>query len=191
MTVLEEQNWWASLRGEELILNVIGDPPYDVDEAADYIEAWLNPVDILAVLDFGCGTGRLAEALLDGGIEEIVGVDVNRTARDLFEVSTRGRCRAYASVPAEHFGGAYCVTVFQHLQASECRRIIGEIGARLVPRARFVFQYVEGAVEGFASHFFDWDVLVPAYRAVGLRLVHITHFGLTNWTWVVLEKEAA
>ena len=59
--VVTEDEWWDSLEGEDVVINAHGVPPYDVDQVASIIEDHI--LFDGAVLDFGCGPGRLGHEL--------------------------------------------------------------------------------------------------------------------------------
>jgi SAM-dependent methyltransferase len=144
-----EAEWWRSLRGDDIGLNTQGDPPYDAGRVADLISLRLG--DPGTVLDLGCGTGRLAAVYQVQTQAKVVGFDpspqilaVAREHAPQVEFTDR--------LPDGPFGGAYCVTVFQHLPHETCARYVAEVVARLTPGGRFCFQYVEGIEDAFLSH---------------------------------------
>lgn len=144
-----ETAWWRSLHGDDIRLNTQGDPPYDAGRVADLIRLRLR--DPGSVLDLGCGTGRLAAVYQRQTQAKVVGFDpspqILAAARQHApQVSFTDR------LPDGPFGGAYCVTVFQHLPHEACARYVAEVLARLSPGGGLVFQYVEGTEEAFLSH---------------------------------------
>lgn len=149
MSPVTELAWWSSLTGDDLRLNTQGDPPYDADRVADLIEMRLG--DPGNVLDVGCGTGRLAAIYQRHTQAKVVGFD---PSPNILAAARRHAQQVTftPSLPDGPFGGAYSVTVFQHLPHRECARYVTEVVARLAPGGRFVFQYVEGDEDTFLSH---------------------------------------
>lgn len=104
----------------------------------DHTLAWLDrlglPTSFARVLDFGCGVGRLSQALA-GHADEVVGVDISPTMLDVARRLDRsaGRCRFVlnrtadlAAFPDGHFDLVYCMLVLQHLPRPLIRRYVGE-----------------------------------------------------------------
>lgn len=146
---MTELAWWSTLTGDDIRLNTQGDPPYDADRVADLIERRLGDPDL--VLDIGCGTGRLAAVYQRHTQAKVVGFD---PSPNILAVARRHAAQVTftPALPGGPFGGAYSVTVFQHLPHAECERYVTEVMARLSPGGRFVFQYVEGDEDTFLSH---------------------------------------
>jgi cyclopropane fatty-acyl-phospholipid synthase-like methyltransferase len=184
-----EDEWWASLRGEEMELNISGDPPYDVDRVVGDLVEMLRLPPRGWLLDFGCGTGRPAERVVErvGAAVTIIGVDVNDEALARFRLATG--CPGYEEIPVMPLDGAYSVTVFQHLYPSVSREAVRLIADRLKPGARFVFQFVVGTESSFASHQVSQWTALEWVQDAGLDLVMLfpdEHY--EQWRWVVAEK---
>lgn len=188
---MTEDEWWASLRGEEMELNISGDPPYDVDRVADLLVAHLRLPAWSRLIDFGCGLGRTARAVL-GRLDQadVIGVDISPHVLTRYRLATG--CLAYGFVPPWDFDGAYSVTTFQHLPPSVSTTALRAIADRLRPGARFVFQFVVGDEDAFASHQVSEQTALDWVRDAGLDLVTLfpdEHY--EQWRWVVAEKGAS
>ncbi|MEM6749540.1 MAG: class I SAM-dependent methyltransferase [Planctomycetota bacterium] len=107
---------------------------------------------LLGALDFGCGVGRLSQALALR-FERVVGVDISPTmieqarafANRLGPPADRCDFRVGPSdrveVPGdERFAFAYSNIVFQHMPWSMASGYIGAIAERLAPGGLFAFQ---------------------------------------------------
>lgn len=178
-----ETAWWAGLAGDDIRLNTEGDPPYDVGRIADLISQRLGDPD--RVVDVGCGTGRLAAVWQRHTQAKVVGFDPSQN------ILAVARERApevtfTAALPDGPFGGAYSVTVLQHLPHAECARLVRDVMARLVPFGRFVFQYVEGAEDTFLSHQAT-EATVRSWCA-GFTIVAFEHDpDHEEWRWVTVQ----
>jgi ADP-heptose:LPS heptosyltransferase/SAM-dependent methyltransferase len=100
------------------------------------------PSGPVRILDFGCGVGRLAKAVLDQHPgATLVGVDESVESLQ-FARDHVGSERFTAMRPAELTGPvdlAYCVYVLQHVPAIEIREILQRIHRHLVPDGLFVY----------------------------------------------------
>lgn len=181
-----ETAWWAGLSGDDIRLNTQGDPPYDADRVARLVRDRLG--DCRRVLDVGCGTGRLAAKYSNLTGAGVVGFDpspnilgVARERVSLPSVSFTD------SLPEGPFGGAYSVTVFQHLPADVCARYVAEVMARMTEGGRFVFQYVEGTEDTFLSHQDDAGTVREWCRGFTLRRFEQDH-EFPEWRWVTVQR---
>jgi ubiquinone/menaquinone biosynthesis C-methylase UbiE len=98
----------------------------DVARARDWLDRLALPVTWKRVLDFGCGAGRLSQALAEHA-DEVTGVDVSEpmleTARELDQ--TGGKCRFVHNDRPDlsqfedgYFDLVYTELVLQHLPAA-------------------------------------------------------------------------
>jgi SAM-dependent methyltransferase len=129
----------------------------------DEIDAILTHLDELnllpagrwTALDFGCGVGRLTQALAED-FEDVLGVDISarmttlarRYAKDReftnvrFATGSKPNLRWLGDV---HFDFIYSVITLQHMPQDLQRGYIEEFVRLLAPGGRAVFQVTEGA----------------------------------------------
>jgi ubiquinone/menaquinone biosynthesis C-methylase UbiE len=100
------------------------------------------------VLDFGCGVGRLTQAMA-GHFPECWGVDISSTMIGLAREFSQGvaGCRfvlnqgaRLEAVPDNYFGFAYSSIVLQHIAPQHSRGYIAELVRVLRPGGALVFQ---------------------------------------------------
>ena len=99
--------------------------------AADLELFGRRPLRVRAALDFGCGVGRQAEALLNYA-DEVVGYDV---APGMLETA-RARCSAVQYVdtlPERAFDWINAFIVFQHIPPARGLTLLCDLMARLAP----------------------------------------------------------
>jgi ubiquinone/menaquinone biosynthesis C-methylase UbiE len=139
----------------------------DVAAARDWLRELGLPTEWERVLDFGCGAGRLSQALAVHA-DEVVGVDVSapmlRTAERLDRSS--GRCRFVLNeapdlhvFPSAAFDLVFSELVLQHLPAKLVAEYLAEFVRVLRPGATAVFQCttrpmwtMKGMLWRFAPH---------------------------------------
>lgn len=117
-----------------------------------------RPAGRRRALDFGCGVGRLTQALA-GHFDEVVGVDIAASmiglARQLD--GQEGRCRYVHNTGADlavlegaRFDLVYSSYVLQHMPAALARRYVGEFIRLLAPGGVAVFQLPTGRARPLA-----------------------------------------
>ncbi|HZD06047.1 MAG TPA: class I SAM-dependent methyltransferase [Longimicrobiales bacterium] len=135
------------------------DPEAFFRTGRDEVEAMLAWVRALGVelrtgrvLDFGCGVGRLSQALAEH-FEEVVGVDISRTmverargfdrhgSRVRYVVNTRGDLAAFGD---DGFDFVYSNITLQHVPPRHARTYIREFFRVLAPAGAAVFQMRNG-----------------------------------------------
>lgn len=191
-------DFWRNLTGEDLLLNLHGDPPYDVVAVADRIEAAFGGAESLQgdwVVEIGSGLGRLQSAMLNRGIS-VAGAEVNIEA---IEESTHNmlvvdKVPGDGTLPAwddATVRAAYSVTVFQHLPEDVQRRYLVELHRVLKPGARAVIQHVEGDERGPQSRQVTELEWAGWCLDAGLLVVMIEPDSMQpDWTWFTMEKLA-
>ncbi|MEM8783137.1 MAG: class I SAM-dependent methyltransferase [Planctomycetota bacterium] len=99
-------------------------------------------------LDFGCGVGRLTQALC-GHFQAAIGVDISPTMVRLADEHNRfgDRCRYVVNAAADlgvlkdgRFDLCYSLIVLQHMPWEAARGYLADMARRLTPRGRLVFQ---------------------------------------------------
>ena len=105
-------------------------------------------------LDFGCGAGRLTQALADH-FEEVVGLDISPTMIDQAQkLNRRGSACRYVLndrddlrlFPDGHFDFVYSSITLQHIDPVYSRKYIRELLRVLAPGGNLVFQIPERPV---------------------------------------------
>jgi len=113
--------------------------PADADRLRAALER-LGPIAGRRVLDLGCGKGRFAARLEEGGAE-VVGLD--RAAAMLRSAAASGRAAVRGSAcrlpfPAASFDALLAVEVLEHLHPTTYRAVFREAFRALRPGGRFV-----------------------------------------------------
>jgi SAM-dependent methyltransferase len=121
---------------------------WEIDEAITAVTSLGIPIDRRKALDFGCGAGRLTQALA-GRFEEVWGVDIAPSMIELatrynghvetchYRVNTRPDLQIFED---ETFGFIYSNIVLQHVEPRYQERYIDEFLRVLAPGGALVFQ---------------------------------------------------
>ena len=122
---------------------------HEVDIFMNSANAWGVPVSRRTALDFGCGIGRLTQALA-GHFETVYGVDISRKMIELAREHNRqgARCE-YLWNPANDLRGfadasidmIYSWITLQHMRPRHARRYLREFLRVLAPGGLLLFQY--------------------------------------------------
>jgi SAM-dependent methyltransferase len=120
----------------------------EIASAMEYAEGLGLPAERGHALDFGCGAGRLTQALA-GYFDRVTGVDISPAMIELARRYNRAgeRC-AYVVNGEEHLGQfadasfdmVYSRIVLQHLPGPQARRYVREFVRLLRPRGLALFQ---------------------------------------------------
>jgi SAM-dependent methyltransferase len=120
----------------------------EIEEVLDFVGSLSVTFEHGRALDFGCGVGRLTQALA-ARFDEVWGVDI---APSMIEAANRynrhpGTCHYYlndrtdlARFDAGSFDFIYSNIVLQHMQPRDQRRNLAELVRVLAPGGIFVFQ---------------------------------------------------
>lgn len=159
-----QQEHWDRLAREDPFWAILTDPAkrhggWDAEQffstgrdeiayAMQYAESLGLPAECRHALDFGCGAGRLTQALA-GHFDRVTGVDISPAMIDLARQYNRAgeRC-AYVVNGEEHLGQfadgsfdlIYSRIVLQHLPARLARRYVREFVRLLRPHGLALFQ---------------------------------------------------
>jgi SAM-dependent methyltransferase len=177
---------WTALGAEDALWAVLTlpgkrDGAWDIDQFlatgradVDVSVAWLGELGLPTrwerVLDFGCGVGRLSQALARQA-DEVIGVDISppmlRVARTIDR--TGGACRFMLNETADlrqfpdgHFDLVYCILVLQHLPRPVIEGYLAEFLRVLRPGGTALVQVATRAL---------WTAKGVIWRVVPFRLV--------------------
>jgi SAM-dependent methyltransferase len=181
------QRYWDRQADSDPMWAILTDPAkagrrWDVDEffatgvheVAIFMEqasAWGVPVSRRTALDFGCGIGRLTQALA-GHFEQAYGVDVSPKMIELAKTHNRrgARCE-YVCNPATNLGEfetgsidmVYSWITLQHMRPGHARRYMREFLRVLAPGGLLLFQYPSKPI-GLRFRFTRWKALLSRPR---------------------------
>ena len=132
-------------------------------------ETWRVPVSRRSALDFGCGIGRLSQALA-GHFDHVYGVDISPKMIELAREHNRKgpRCE-YVWNPSgglKRFADGsidmvYSWITLQHMRPRYARRYIREFLRVLAPGGLLVFQYTSRPIR-FWSRLSRWKAMVSS-----------------------------
>lgn len=132
----------------------------------------------MSVLDFGCGSGRVAHAISKrGDFSNYLGTDVVQSLLDYAATKTPKKYKYLEhralSIPAnnEEFDFAFAFSVFTHLLQAEIFIYMQDIHRVLKPGGIFIFSFLEMNINSHWGIFMD---TVSAQRAN--TLVHLNMF---------------
>lgn len=192
-TVEQEREWWEAAGPE----NIWGLPDEDngVTACVEQIDPILHGLGAgSAVLDLGCGPGRLLPALATKHpLTTFTGMDIrfydhaHIHARNIGWIVGDGRTILFAP---EMLDAVYSIAMFQHLTHETTQGYLAEIARVLKPGGQLRFQHVIGTEDSFLSHqvesahqlvqwCYDAGLEVAGWEAGPL------HF---QWVWVTARK---
>jgi ubiquinone/menaquinone biosynthesis C-methylase UbiE len=174
---------------------------WEIERSMEQVTAWLPILGRRRALDFGCGVGRLTQALA-GYFEHVDGVDISASmiqqandynqhgSRCQYVVNQKGDLRIF---PGEHFDFIYSTITLQHMPPRYSRRYIAEFMRVLAPGGAVLFQLpseartsastIGRAIRTFYYRFL-WDILHPDTPYMGMYGVRkdkvvrlLTHHG--------------
>lgn len=197
-TVDQERAWWDEIAaGPDLVGNIYDE---SIGTAEDCLAEILPALDLgpePAVLDLGCGTGRLLGAFIQAIPGAwLTGVDISdrildhaRAREDLRNVQF-WVCDGRTIPPvADGFHAVYSMGLFQHLPADACAGYVREVARVLWPGGRFRFQSVLGDEDAFLSHQTTASAMVSWCSAAGLIVDECEGSRLkAEWLWVTARK---
>ena len=173
---------------------------YTTRQAAFIVEQL--DVNARALLDLGCGVGRLtlpvAMQLIDTTVQ---GVDPSwpmiREARKLYSIAPNVTFHLLDRVNLGEptFDGAWCVLTFQHLPDHTVKQHLQDLFEILKPGARLVTQWVTHGEEGPMSYPRRMPTILHWLIEAGFIFPHFaTDHAVTDysddWVWVTAEKPA-
>lgn len=143
----------------------------EIDEVTAYVESLGVELDRGRALDFGCGPGRLTQALANR-FAAVWGVDIAPSMIEQAERYDRhhGTCHYAVNERAdlkmfesESFGFIYSVIVLQHIKPRYQRAYIREFVRILAPGGVLVFQLPSEAIPGRSAL---WGRLKPIIKSI-------------------------
>jgi len=164
MKLRAQQKHWDRLAREDPFWSILTDPAKrcggwdpeqffstgrdEIASAMQYAESLGLPAERGHALDFGCGAGRLTQALA-GRFDRVTGVDLSPVMIELARRYNRAveRC-TYVLNGEDHLGqfadgsfdAIYSRLVLQHLPGRQARRYVREFVRLLRPRGLALFQ---------------------------------------------------
>ena len=158
---------------------------WEIDQSMEQVAAWLPSLKKRRALDFGCGVGRLTQALARH-FEHVDGVDISASmiqqandynqygSRCQYVVNQKGDLRIFGD---QYFDFIYSSITLQHMPPRYSRRYIVEFMRVLAPGGVALFQLpsetrmpgsaVGRAVRTFYYRFL-WDILHPDTPYMGM-----------------------
>lgn len=204
-TAAEERTYWDCQATDDTAARhaVWAETGHDWNERVDLcLDVAVRPVvgdcPRPRLLDLGCGIGRLSIAAAQRWSIMVIGVDVSQM---MLRLANQNASAAGVGVLFElgdgrrlpenvgRLCGAWSMLLFQHLPSAACAGYVSEISDRLMPGARFRFQYVEGYEHAPFSHGFGEDEVSFWCDEAGLKVDTIDK-GLIypQWSWVTAVK---
>lgn len=198
--VAQEREYW-----DKAAIDPDVDEKYIANISADYCVDALSPIDRvyatsgnggLAILDLGCGVGRLAIPFAQRHIYvTIVGVDISRQMLNI--ASMRARAAKVDNFKTKLGDGriiplsdgscmaAYSMLLFQHLPPDAVEGYISEVARVLTPGGLFEFQYVPDAEAGDFSFGHSNAFMEQCLKNAGFKDIKFNNgLILPNWNWV-------
>ena len=133
--------------------------------------AWGRPVARRTALDFGCGIGRLSQALADH-FDQVYGVDISpkmiQLARENNRKGERVEYLCNESKNLSHFADGsidmvYSWITLQHVRPRDARRYLQEFLRVLAPGGLLLFQYPSRPI-GLGVRLARWKALLSRPR---------------------------
>jgi ubiquinone/menaquinone biosynthesis C-methylase UbiE len=135
---------------DEAMSIAVGGSYEKVGNVAADIVIYAGARDGMSVLDFGCGSGRVAHALSNKiHVDRFLGIDVVQKIMDYAKTKTPQRFEfkrnIELSIPAEgeFFDLAYSLSVFMRLQQNECFLYFADIARTLKRGGTLVVSFLE------------------------------------------------
>jgi len=143
----------------------------EVGALMEQAAAWRKPIARRSALDFGCGIGRLSQALADH-FDRVYGVDISPKMIELAQQHNRKSERAEylcsAAGDLSHFADGSIDMILswitlQHMRPRYARRYIQEFLRVLAPGGLLVFQYPSQPI-GLGVRLARWQALLSKPR---------------------------
>jgi len=139
------------------------------------------------VLEIGCGTGRLLNP-------HWFGIDISQKmlniAKNKKPICNYSLCDG-RTIPFEddYFDNVYCVLVFQHIPFDGFVQYVQETARVLKTGGQFIFQIIEGKVEGDFSQHYNLKEVEKTLKDAGLTVISEKKgIGHDSWLWIKSEK---
>jgi len=143
----------------------------EVGALMEQAAAWRKPIARRSALDFGCGIGRLSQALADH-FDRVYGVDISPKMIELAQQHNRKGARVEylcsAAGDLSHFADGSIDMILswitlQHMRPRYARRYIQEFLRVLAPGGLLVFQYPSQPI-GLGVRLARWQALLSRPR---------------------------
>lgn len=204
MTVERERAHWneaASGNPDRMRALVGGDPSLDVwgdvYDLVDDVEVALDVHSGGTYVEVGCGPGRLLGPLsLRNPQARWFGLDVAGALLQLLPIRRNigvltgdGR-----TIPLDDASvdGAFCVTVFQHLQVTAVAGYLAELGRVVRPGGKILVQYVRDDDQAFSGEWLHYrysDLWVgTGLTDAGFSITRVDDVTAYGWSWVRADR---
>jgi len=187
MRLSDVQRYWDRQAHADPMWAILTDPAkaggrWDADEffatgvrevgaLMEQAAAWRKPIARRSALDFGCGIGRLSQALADH-FDRVYGVDISPKMIELAQQHNRKGARVEylcsAAGDLSHFADGSIDMILswitlQHMRPRYARRYIQEFLRVLAPGGLLVFQYPSQPI-GLGVRLARWQALLSRPR---------------------------
>lgn len=184
--ISEREHWLSITDDPEWKRNYICDPNICLDETVEAIVSAF-PDNPAAVLEIGCGYGRLTEVIAAGYPDTFVtGIDVNHG------VLPDSGCAHYACrdnlTGLSGFDAIYSVAVFQHLPDDEKHAYITQAYDALNPGGVLRVQFIEGVRDIYLDHWTPEDLMIDWFDDAGFDVTTQTGLVHPQWSWITGTK---
>jgi len=195
-----ERQYWNQKAESKNVDSEMHDKEISTEEEIDIL---FKDLDFApkAILEIGCGVGRLAiPTALKFSQANVLGIDISEGLLNIAKNRAKNIEASVNNLGFQHTKGRklpndyqsdfiYAVTVFQHIDEGGIKAYISEVGKHLNKNGVFRFQFIEGNEHEPMSHHYQLD---EVSKWLNMNDLVITKYdkGLIyqNWTWVTAKK---